>query len=68
MSANKLPVADDGSFCGKRKEVCSGRWIRQADVKGNGSGGIRFPAAGQEQRDILIIAGLAFDFQINRFK
>jgi hypothetical protein len=23
MSANKLPVADDGAFCGKRREVRS---------------------------------------------
>jgi hypothetical protein len=67
MSANKLPVADDDSFCGKRKEVRSGRWIRQAG-RGNGSRRIRFPAVGQEQGGILIIAGQAFDFQIKRFK
>jgi hypothetical protein len=30
MSANNLPVADEDSFCGKRWEVRSGKWIRQA--------------------------------------
>jgi hypothetical protein len=30
MSANKLPIADDGAFCGKRGEARSGKSVRQA--------------------------------------
>jgi hypothetical protein len=36
MSANKLPVADDVSFCGKRRQVRSSNWFRQAVPPGNG--------------------------------
>ena len=34
MSANQLPVADDVSFCGKRRQVRSRRWFRQAVASG----------------------------------
>ena len=66
MSANKLPAADEDSFCAKRGKIRSETARSQAAVVT--SRGICFPTAGPQQGNIFVIADLAFDFQINRFK
>lgn len=67
MSANKLPAADEHSFCAKHGKNRSENRFRQAALR-RASGLNAFPAGGQEQGFVLVIAGRTFNFQVKRFE
>jgi hypothetical protein len=69
MSANNLPVADDGAFCGKRREVRSGKEIRQVcDGCKSSLQGIGPPASGFEHLEIFVRIDVAVGLMIHAFK